>query len=141
MRLIEGAAVIHRTATQLARSARRLLLIGEPQAAAVTARTAIETRLCDMASWTPEAHAVRCRRFKTGRRPTIADRAKALKRAGVLTRSQEKDLSRWADIGGRAAHNESITLAEAFDIVQGAAAFVGSFTDPDEERFPEYFTN
>lgn len=137
MRLVEEASPVVHSASDLVRRARRLLLMGEAQAAAVAARAAIDTRLRELISWTPEAVVKKSRR-RRGFRPTIAERAAALKRAGVLSLCSQRELQRLADIGGRAAHNDLISLADVFNLVHGAAAFVGSYTDPDEERFPEF---
>ena len=128
----ESTFVVH-SADELVRRARRLLLMGEAQAAAVAARTAIDTKLRELMSHTPGA-VVKKSRGRRGFRATIAERAIALKRAGVLTLCDQRELQRLAGIGGRAAHNDPISLADVVDLLHGAAAFVESSTDPWTER-------
>ena len=133
MRIAAESTLIAHTAENLVRQARRLLLMGFPQAAAVAARAAIDSRLRELIDNTPGAvlRKPRCRRAF---RPTIAERAVALKRAGVLTLCDQKELQRLAGIGGRAAHNEAVSLADVVDLLHGAAAFVESFTNIWDER-------
>lgn len=133
MRIATDATLVCHAPANLLVQARRLLLLGYPQAAAVAARAAIDTRLRQLMDNTPEAEVKKPRRCRVFR-PTIAERAIALKEAGVLTLCGQRELQRLAGIGGRAAHNEPITMADVVDLLHGAAAFLQSASCIWEER-------